>query len=153
MSGLSRGAKADVRRVALTLSCNANGESTLVIRTVDSGGTPPPNPALRSRDGPIRPTETIAEAATGAWMKLPQLVSDGESKCAVYVEGETQSAILCASIETLGRVSVTSESGAGVGWPRFEGSFYLGNGFAPLQWDSEAGVYKAQTTMTFSNLD
>ena len=100
-----------------------------------------------------RNAETIAEAATGAWMKLPQLVSDGESKCAVYVEGETQSAILCASIETLGDVSITSESGAGVGWPRFEGSFYLGNGFAPLQWDSEAGVYKAQTTMTFSNLD
>lgn len=149
-AGMMHGSAADTKRLTLTLSCD-DTTTTLTVRVIDSRGTPNPNPALRNKDGPIRPMDTDVSAPTGIWTGQPILVSDGCSNLAVYIEGKTASAILVASISENGSAAMSNVSGES-NWETFDKRYNLGHGYAPLPWDS-LGKYVSQTSMTFSNLD
>ena len=152
LAGMSRGAVAHPLRFSLSLSCDG-ATSTLTARMVSSGVMQNPNPALRGKEGPIRPTDTSVSSPTGAWVTQPILVSDGAANLALYVEGESCTTILRVTIPASGGISLTVDDPPnGVSWGRFDSLYNLGNNYAPLSWDSE-GVYVSQCTMTFTNLD
>ena len=152
-AGLWRGAPSDVCRATLALACDAMaGNTCLQVRVVDAGNVPNPNPAKRGSNMAIHPMVTTANVSTGPWAAKPVLVSDADSRVAIFVNGQTGPAIFKIAFGSARDVSISVETMPQACWERFEDYYNMGNSYAQLKWDSDGGVFQAQSSATASNL-